>query len=449
MRRVQHAPDFAGIFQKSGIVPKHDLRVLAEKKRDGGELSPAQWGKVVEHALARDADPAQIAALFMACFFQGMSVAETVALTRAMVASGRTLHFTRFTGAVDKHSSGGVGDTASLILVPLLAECGERVAKLSGRALGHTGGTLDKLESIPGVRVELDPEEFERIIADVGCAIAAQSSALVPADKVMYSLRDRTGTVPCVGLIASSIVSKKIAGGADRIVFDVKMGSGAFMKTLPEARALAEMLVTVAQGFGKRSVAIITDMSQPLATAVGNGLEVVLAREFLQGTVRPKRLTEAVRSVAIALVATRLPADAAERVVDCALASPAALARFEAMVEAQGGDLASLRSMRAQGGGVEFCAARSGYVAAVDAEAIGNVAREAIRHGGPLAGVTLEAHIGDYVKAGSTLGLLYGDRSLGSQLSQAFAIVDQPVAAPPVIYQYITEAGTPAAPVLL
>lgn len=446
MRRVQHAPDFAGPSENSGIMPKSDLRLIVEQKREGAELTDSQWESVVDAAVG-GGDPSQIAALFMACYFRGMTIHETVALTRSMVRSGDVLRFTRFADAVDKHSSGGVGDTASLVLVPLLAECGERVAKLSGRALGHTGGTLDKLESIPGLRVELTPQEFEECIARAGCAIAAQSNALVPADKVLYALRDRTGTVPCPGLIAASIVAKKIAGGADRIVFDVKMGSGAFMKNLEDARALATLLVNVAAGFERPSVALITDMNQPLSPNVGNGIEIVAAREFLAGRERPKRMLSLVKAIATALISLRLEAADAAALVDAALQTDDLLRRFESMIEAQGGDVEAFRSMEPAGPPAPIVAGEGGFVSRIDCESIGNLARRAVEEGGPCAGIRLEASIGDPIGRGDRIGTVFGAPNLAEAAALAVSVTPVRTLPPDVVYETVTpEASNATSP---
>ena len=238
------------------------MRRAIAHKRDGAELAAETWHAIVRAYLDGEVDDAQLAALLMACVLRGLGATETHALTAAFVASGETLEAPD-PRTVDKHSSGGVGDTATLIVVPLVAACGIPVAKLSGRALGHTGGTLDKLEAIEGVRTDLDPEHFFACVRTAGCAIAAQSERLVPADKRVYALRDRTATVPSRGLIAASIVSKKIAGGAHAIVYDVKAGRGAFAQDVAQARALAETLVTLTHAFGRHCAALVTNRSGP------------------------------------------------------------------------------------------------------------------------------------------------------------------------------------------
>src|SRR6476661_4873505 len=249
---------------------------LIERKRNGEELPAAELRDFVA-AYARDEVPDyQAAALLMTIWFRGLSSAETFALTEAMVASGETIDLAAHLGrrVVDKHSTGGVGDKATIAVGPVLAACGAPFGKMSGRGLGHTGGTLDKLESIPGFRVELSTEELVAQVRDAGMAIVGAGADLVPADKRLYGLRDVTATVDSLQLIASSIVSKKIAAGAEAIVFDVKVGEGAFMKTLDEARALAVMMRELAARFGRETACLLTDMDQPLGAAVGNALEI-------------------------------------------------------------------------------------------------------------------------------------------------------------------------------
>ncbi|HEY8297025.1 MAG TPA: thymidine phosphorylase, partial [Candidatus Baltobacteraceae bacterium] len=257
------------------------MRGAIERKREGGELSYDDWSGIVAAFMDGRVDEAQMAALCMACIWRGMTFEEAYALTDAMVRSGKTLHFSGDT-VVDKHSSGGVADIVSLIAVPLAAACGARVAKLSGRALGHTGGTIDKLETIPGFKVNLSTEAFIVQVERIGCAIASQTSDLVPADKRIYALRDRTATVPAMGLIAASIVSKKIAGGAHAFVFDVKAGRASFVQDPAAAAELARWLVTIANRAGRRATAFVTDMNEPLGHAIGTALEIIEARDFLQ-----------------------------------------------------------------------------------------------------------------------------------------------------------------------
>jgi pyrimidine-nucleoside phosphorylase len=312
-----------------------------QRKRDGGELSAEEIGELVL-AYARDDVPDyQMAAFCMACYFRGLTPAETHALTDAMVRSGETVDLSALgRRVVDKHSTGGVGDKTSIALGPVVAACGVPFAKMSGRGLGHTGGTLDKLESIPGFRIELGGDEFVRQVQDVGMAIVGQTADLVPADKKLYALRDVTATVDIIPLIASSIMSKKIAGGADAIVLDVKVGDGAFMKTLEEARELARTMVELGRLAGRRVVCELTDMDQPLGRAVGNALEIHEVLDMLEGS-GPPDLVELVLGAAAHLLAlSDLDVDHAEgrRRAEEVLTSGAARERYDRWVQAQGGE---------------------------------------------------------------------------------------------------------------
>jgi pyrimidine-nucleoside phosphorylase len=314
---------------------------LIQRKRDGAELSGDEISELVL-AYARDEIPDyQMAAFCMAVYFQGLSAAETHALTDAMVQSGEVIDLSALgRKVVDKHSTGGVGDKASLVIGPIVAACGVPFAKMSGRGLGHTGGTLDKLESIPGFRIELDSGEFIRQVQELGLAIIGQTADLVPADKKLYALRDVTATVDIVPLIASSIMSKKIAGGADAIVLDVKVGDGAFMKTLDEARELARTMVELGRLDGREVVCELTDMDQPLGRAVGNALEIVEAIDTLEGS-GPPDLTELVLGATghlLSLSDLGIGADDGRRLAEEAVASGSARALYDRWVSAQGGD---------------------------------------------------------------------------------------------------------------
>jgi pyrimidine-nucleoside phosphorylase len=314
-----------------------EIPVLIARKRDGGELSADEIRSLITAYMAGDVGDEQMSALLMAGVIRGFSEAEAVALTEAFIASGDTVDLSDLRGpTVDKHSTGGVGDTTTLVVAPVLAAAGLQVAKLSGRGLGHTGGTLDKLEAIPGFRVDLTPEQMHEQVERIGLAVAAATQDLVPADKRIYALRDVTGTVPSQALIAASVMSKKIAGGADTIVLDVKTGDGAFMEQLDEAVGLAELCVRIGEAHGRRTGALVTDMGQPLGDAVGNALEVGVAIEVLRGE-RDDRLAALSRELAAAALALTGEPEPEEKVSQV-LEDGAALEHFREFVAAQGGD---------------------------------------------------------------------------------------------------------------
>ena len=351
------------------------MRGAIAQKRDGEHLSAAQWSAIVSGHQEGSVDDAQLAALLMAVVLRGMDLAEIAALTRAMLDSGEKLE-APLPNCVDKHSSGGVADSASLIVVPLAAACGIPVAKLSGRALGHTGGTLDKLEAIPGVTTALSPERFAAQVRDIGCAIAAQSDRLVPADKRIYALRDRTSTVSSLGLVASSIVSKKIAGGAQAIVFDVKVGGGAFFTKLEEASELAETLVGLTASFGRRAHALVTDMNEPLGPAIGTGLEIIEARDFLRGLRRDdRRLRSLCEALATAMLRAGGVAEDPAPLIERALIGGTAYEKFQQMLNAQGAHRGALEKLAPHAERTEIGAARAGHVRAIDTTALGIAAR--------------------------------------------------------------------------
>jgi pyrimidine-nucleoside phosphorylase len=316
-----------------------EVPVLIGRKRDGGELTAQELSDLLTAYLAGDVDDAQIAAFLMAGVIRGFTRAEAVALTEVLVASGDTVDLSALRGpTVDKHSTGGVGDTTTLIVTPLLAAAGCQVAKLSGRGLGHTGGTLDKLESIPGFRVDLTPDEVRDQVERIGVAVAAATQDLVPADKRLYALRDVTGTVASPALIASSVMSKKLAGGAAHVLLDVKAGDGAFMADAESARDLAQLCVDIGEAHGRRTGALVTDMSQPLGDGIGNALEVGIAIEVLQGR-RDGRLRDlSVALAAASLELTGVPADEATDRIIGLLEDGSGLESFRALVAAQGGD---------------------------------------------------------------------------------------------------------------
>jgi pyrimidine-nucleoside phosphorylase len=315
---------------------------LIERKRNGEELSAAEIADLILGYARGEVPDYQLAAFCMAVYFRGLSPAETYALTDAMIRSGKTLDLGAALGrkVVDKHSTGGVGDKTSIAVGPIVAACGVPVGKMSGRGLGHTGGTLDKLEAIPGFDVNLTTERFVEQIRDVGLAIVGQTEDLVPADKQLYGLRDVTATVDIVPLIASSIMSKKIAGGADAIVLDVKVGDGAFMKTIEDARVLAEAMLELGRRAGREVVCLLTDMGQPLGAAVGNALEIAEARDTVRGE-GPPDFTELVLDASARMLALSdlgIDTEEGRRRAETAVADGSALAVYERWIEAQGGD---------------------------------------------------------------------------------------------------------------
>ena len=420
-------------------------------KRDGKALPAEVVREFVGTYVAGNVSDIEMAAFLMAVFFKGLSPAETSALTQAMVDSGETLDLSGVQGpTVDKHSTGGVGDKTSLVVVPLAASAGARVAKLSGRALGHTGGTLDKLEAIPGLRVELEPDALVAQVNRVGCAIAGQSAKLVPADKRLYALRDRTATVESVPLIASSVMSKKIAAGSRAIVLDVKTGSGAFMKTAGESRALADAMVAIGRAAGRRTAAVLSSMEQPIGRTIGNAVEVGEAIRTLRGEgpddLRELSLTLGAEMLLLAGIAPNAAA-ARERLV-AALARGDGARTLAAMIEAQGGDPDVVeRPQRLPRAALErpVPASADGFVTAIDAEAIGYAAialgagrATAGARIDPGAGIVLERKIGHPVRRGEPLALLRaGDEA---RLAEA---------APRVLAAYRIGPETPGAPSLV
>ncbi|MBQ9859054.1 MAG: thymidine phosphorylase [Clostridia bacterium] len=363
----------------------------------------------------------QMSALAMAICFNGMTPQETAVLTDAMMRSGDTVDLSRFgTATVDKHSTGGVGDKTSLIVAPIVSALGGVVAKMSGRGLGHTGGTVDKLESIPGYRTELSAAEFLAQVERVGIAVVGQSGNLAPADKKLYALRDVTATVDSVPLIASSIMSKKLAAGAHSIVLDVKVGSGAFMKTRGEGEALARQMVDIATACGRQAAALVTNMDVPLGEAVGNALEVQEAVAILrgQGDRRLRELCEALAREMLCLCHGWTAEQAAAKVTE-SIDSGAAFAQMCRWVAAQGGDASYLENPDRfpTAPAYTVCAPREGYIAAMDAEAIG-VAAVTLGAGrarkedeiDPAAGIRIVKKTGDFVQAGDPIATLYTHR---------------------------------------
>jgi pyrimidine-nucleoside phosphorylase len=414
------------------------------KKRDGGELSRAQIELVVEGFLGGDVADYQMSAFLMAVFFVGMTEGETDALTTVMLNTGRVLELPGVPGAkVDKHSTGGVGDKLSLIVAPVAAAAGVSVPMISGRGLGHTGGTLDKLESIPGLRTDLSLGDFERVVADVGMAIVGQSSDVAPADRKMYALRDVTATIDCVPLIVSSILCKKLAAGLDGLVLDVKVGRGGFMRDVERARALAERLLGTSRRLGLPAEAILTDMESPLGRQVGNAVEVAEAVDVLGGAGPPdvRETSLALSSRMILLAGLADGPDESAALAAAALDEGAALERFARFVEAQGGD-PSFIERRDLLPGASFVrkveSDRAGYVSRVDALEIGLASvelgagrREVGDAIDPGVGIEIAVPVGEEVTAGSPIALVRGNDSDRTELAArrvkaAFEVAPEP-----------------------
>ncbi len=418
---------------------------LIRKKRDGGVLQPAELEFLVQGATDGSVADEQLAAFLMAVFFRGLDpVLELPAWLEAMLRSGQVLDLSRIPGRkVDKHSTGGVGDKISLPLAPLAAVCGVRVPMVSGRGLGHTGGTLDKLESIPGFRVDLPIERFVQLVESLGLCLIGQTAEIAPADRKLYALRDATATVESVPLIASSILSKKLAEGIDALVLDVKVGSGAFMKSLPDARLLARTLIDLCRGMGRRCTALLTAMDAPLGFAVGNAVEVAESIEVLRGggpdDVRELTLQLGVEMLLLGEAAPDVPT-ARQRLED-ALADGSALRRFAQIVEAQGGDpgvVEDPRRLPRPAAVREVRLDRGGVLAALDAEQVGMAAVE-LGAGrarkedrvDPAAGVLLRKRRGDEVRAGEVLAELHAADAARldageARLRAAVALSDEP-----------------------
>ncbi len=409
---------------------------LIEKKRDGGEMTPEEIRWLIQGYVAGRLPDYQMAAFLMAVYFRGMSEQEVVALTQAMVESGARIDLTAIPGIkVDKHSTGGVGDTVTLVLVPLMAAAGLIMAKLSGRALGHTGGTIDKFESIPGVRTELSLAEIVAQAKRIGAVVADHTAELVPADRLLYELRDVTGTVSSLPLIAASVLSKKIAGGADAIILDVKCGDGAFMRTFPEARKLAETLVRVGNRLGKKFAALVTAMDQPLGTLAGNALEVRQAIEVLRGQ-GPADLREIVLALGaelLVLVGEASSSGEGKERLARLLDTGKAFTKFRELVAAQGGDVRAVEEPERLPKAdqiVEVVAPQGGYVQVVRARSIG-VACGLLGAGrevkgekvDPAAGVELLAKVGTQVEKGQPLARLHLGRP--DRLPEARRIVTE------------------------
>ena len=429
-----------------------DPRDVIAAKRDGRRLDPQElrWF-VLEHARGGLPDY-QASALLMAAFVNGLDEAETLALTRAMVDSGDTLPLDGISRPkVDKHSTGGVADGVTMVFAPLAASLGLAVAKLSGRGLGHTGGTLDKLESIPGLRVDLEPDVFERQVEEVGCAVAAQTANLVPADGALYALRDATATVPSIPLIAASVMSKKLADETDLVLLDVKAGSGAFMKTPQDAETLASACTALAHDWGRPTRAAVTDMSQPLGDAIGNALDVVEAVRMLRGE-QHGRLRDATVMFAGEAVSRLTGAAMGEGRARAAAAldDGDALEAFRRMVESQGGDPRVVddpeRVLPAAPVRRPIESEKTGALVGVDAEALGRASADlgaGRRKKGdqvdPAVGIVFHPKVGDRIEAGQALGEIHArsdaDAESGlAKIHAALSFADHDVEPPPLVY---------------
>jgi pyrimidine-nucleoside phosphorylase len=429
---------------------------LIIKKRNGQRLSSGEIGFMVDGYTGGSIPDYQMASFLMAVFFQGLDFEETIALTRAYINTGDVVGLASFSGVkVDKHSTGGVGDKTTLVLVPLVASAGVTVVKMSGRALGFTGGTLDKLESIPGFRVDLPVSEIKVVVCRTGAVLAGQTGDLVPADKKIYALRDVTGTVECLPLIAASIMSKKIAGGADRIVLDVKVGPGGFMPDLDSARGLARVMVALGREFGRYTVAVLSSMQQPLGLAIGNALEVREALLTLWGK-GPADLTELCLQLgAQMLIAGEVVADAAAGygLLADKLRQGAGLDKMKEIIAAQGGLAAVVDDpglLPQAGNRVPVKAVVGGYVQAIKADELGWASLllgagrlQKSDRVDPAVGITLGKKLGDRVEPGDTLAVLHVNRKdnlpeAERRSAGAFAIGPTPPQTPPLIYEIIS-----------
>ncbi len=432
---------------------------IITKKKLGQELTAAEISEFTRGAADGSIPDYQLAALLMAIRLNGMTPVETTALTLAMRDSGDVCDLSAIPGVkVDKHSTGGVGDTTTLVLAPLVAACGVPVAKMSGRGLGHTGGTLDKMESIAGLSVSLTEDDFVRQVNEIGLAVIGQTASLAPADKTLYALRDVTATVDSLPLIASSIMSKKLASGADAIVLDVKTGSGALMETVDDAIGLAKTMAAIGRLSGKPVRAIVTGMDQPLGTHVGNALEVKEAIDVLAGRTKGDLLEVALLlgSHMLALNGRAETTAEARALLEEALASGAGLAKLKALITAQGGDASCVDDVMQLPQPAlirEVKVGRAGYIAAMDTEALGYAAQamgagrvqktDVIDYS---VGYILPVRIGDKVVADTLLCTLYArneadaDRA-ESAIRAAITIGDEPVAPPPLWYAVVTADG--------
>ena len=427
---------------------------IIEKKKMGESLTDDEIHFVIDGYVKGTIPDYQVSPLLMAIYFSGMDDRETAALTKAMMNSGDVVDLSEFGDAtVDKHSTGGVGDKTSLVVAPIMASLGCKMAKMSGRGLGHTGGTVDKLESIPGFKTSLSPDEFFDQVRNTGLAIIGSTANLAPADKKLYALRDVTATVDSVPLIASSIMSKKLAAGAHNIVLDVKIGSGAFMKTEEDGRTLARKMVDIGKSFGRNIAAVVTNMDRPLGFAVGNSLEVLEAVSVIKNESRGD-----LRDICVALASNLLSLcygwseEESEARANEAIESGAALEKFKEWITAQGGDASFVDDPSLLGKAeyaFEFKAERDGYISHMNAETIGKTASvlgagrekktDDIDH---TAGIILKRKTGDYVKKGETIAFFYtskeeSEKAAAEMFSSAVDFSDESPIEKPLVYGVI------------
>ena len=428
------------------------------KKRDGHELSEEEIAYVIRGFVSGEIPDYQMSAFLMAVYFQGMSEKETLVMTNEVAHSGDMVDLSPIQGIkVDKHSTGGVGDKTTLIVAPIVAACGVKVAKMSGRGLGHTGGTVDKLEAIPGYKTNLSREEFFKVVNDTGLSVIGQSGNLTPADKKMYALRDVTATVESIPLIAVSIMSKKLAAGSDCILLDVKTGSGAFMKTIEDSIALAREMVKIGENAGRKTIALITDMDTPLGEYIGNSLEVIEAVNTLNGK-GPKDLTE----VCLHLAANMMVLAGLGTLEEClskakqVIADGSALKRLIAMVEAHSGDssvIKDINQFEQAAYSYEVKAPRDGYVTEMDTEKCG-IASVLLGAGRETkdslidfsAGIIIHKKTGDAVKMGDTIATLYAAKeelfaTANDEYLSAITIQNEKKERNPLIYARVTKEG--------
>lgn len=429
---------------------------LIEKKRNGEVLSTEEINFIIQGYTEGSIPDYQVSALTMSIYFQGMNDRERADLTMAMVQSGEQIDLSKIEGIkVDKHSTGGVGDTTTLVLGPLVAAVGVPVAKMSGRGLGHTGGTIDKLESVSGFHVEIDKDEFIKLVNENGIAVIGQSGNLTPADKKLYALRDVTATVDSIPLIASSIMSKKIAAGADAICLDVKTGAGAFMKSLADARELAKAMVQIGNNVNRKTMAVISDMSQPLGFAIGNALEVKEAIDTLKGN-GPEDLTELCLTLGSHMVFLAKKADSLEtarELLKKVIKDGSALEKFKTFLSAQGGDptVVDDPSKLPQAKYIiELEAKETGFVSEIVADEVGTAAmllgagRATKESKIDLAvGLILNKKIGDHVEKGDSLVTIHSNfenvQEVKERLYQSIKISSNKVTPPSLIHEEITE----------